>query len=83
MTNQTTADDWDDDDRDPDDYYDLAGECDHTEADIDAITGRLSCSCGYTRWLSGDEIRREAQLQAEMMEAYYQQCEDEENAKPL
>lgn len=70
----TTDDEWDDD-RDPD-----MDECEH--ATVDILTGELSCHCGYNRWLSGEEIRREAQLETEMMEAYYREFEQtEQDAK--
>jgi hypothetical protein len=73
----TNEDEWDDD-RDPD-----RDECDHENADVDILTGRMLCfSCGYSKWLTGDEIAREAELQAEMMEAYYRECEQtEQDAK--
>lgn len=73
---QSTGDEWDDE-RDPD--FD---ECEHEHATVDILTGEMSCSCGYHRYLSGDEIRREAEIQAEMMEAYYRECEQtEQDAK--
>lgn len=73
---ETMADD--DDWCDEDDAYDASLDCDHAEADVDLMTGELSCRCGYHRYLSGDELRREAQLQAEMMEAYSRECEQSE-----
>ena len=56
-----------DDDHEPD-------ECEHENAEYDVIEGRMWCTCGYHRWLTGDEIRREAQFQAEQMEAYFVEC---------
>jgi hypothetical protein len=67
-----STEDWDEDDWaddcDPSD-------CDHQEAVVDILTGEMSCHCGYHRYLSGDELEREAELQARMMEAYYAECE--------
>ena len=65
----TEEDDWLYDD----DYYD-ARDCDHIDADIDILTGLLSCHCGYSRWLSGEELRREIEIQAECYEAYAAEC---------
>jgi hypothetical protein len=72
--------DWDDaedwhDDRNPD-----LDDCIHEDADVDLITGEMMCRCGFHKYLTGDEIRREAQLRAEMMEAYHQQMLDEDAA---
>lgn len=50
-------------------------ECEHENAEYDILEGEMSCSCGYHRWLSGDEIRREAQFQTKLMEAYYTECD--------
>jgi hypothetical protein len=64
-------DDWDEED-----------DCDHMDAEIDILTGIMSCRCGYTKWLTAEELRREAELQAELMEAYYRECEQtEQDAK--
>ena len=67
MRDDQTLSDQDDTDADYDSEPD---ECEHEHAEYDVIEGWMSCSCGYHRWLSGDEIRREAQFQAELMEAY-------------
>lgn len=67
-------DDWDDDP----DAYDAALDCDHEDADIDILTGRLSCRCGYTEWLSTERLTREAQLQADLAEAWQRECETDE-----
>lgn len=67
--------DWDENDSP---YEDDRMDCDHSDADVDIMEGSLSCRCGYRKWLTGDEIRREAQLQAEMMEAYFQQSSEGE-----
>ena len=66
------------DDEDDDDFPVYEDDCDHLEADVDLMTGNATCRCGHHWYLSGDEIRREAQLQADMMAAYYEQCEDED-----
>lgn len=52
-------------------------DCDHVEAVVDILTGELSCHCGYHRYLSGDELRREIEIQTEAAEAYYRECGDE------
>lgn len=73
MTDQkqtTKPDDWDDD-AEP---YDDSIDCDHLEARVDILTGEMHCHCGYHRVLSGDELRREADLQAELYEAYAREC---------
>lgn len=70
---QATAESFGDDCEDYEDYE--AEECDHEDATVDVLTGEMSCRCGYRRGLSGEEIEREAQLQAEAMEAYYAECE--------
>ena len=31
-------------------------ECDHDDADFDILDGRLTCSCGYSRYLTTEEI---------------------------
>jgi hypothetical protein len=67
---ETTADEWDDD-RNPD-----LDECEHEHAEVDILTGELSCHCGYHRYLSGDELRRGIEIQTEA-EAYYRECGDE------
>jgi hypothetical protein len=54
-------------------------ECEHEHSDVDIMTGEFHCySCGYHRLLAGDEIEREANFQAEMMEAYYLACDEAE-----
>ena len=58
--------------------YDASLDCDHTEVNVDILTGEMRCQCGYTRILTAEELKREAALQAEMMEAYYRECEDAE-----
>jgi hypothetical protein len=71
-------DDWDEED----DTYDHTADCDHMDADVDVLTGHMLCHCGYSRWLTGEEIKREAELQAELTEAYYRECEQtEQDAK--
>jgi hypothetical protein len=61
---------------------DIDYDCLHEEAEVDLLTGEMTCRCGYHRFLSGDELRREAELQAEMMEAYYRECKQtEQDAK--
>ena len=44
-----------------DDYDDMPVlyECDHENANIDILEGRLLCHCGYSRYLSGEELWRE------------------------
>jgi hypothetical protein len=70
--------DYCDDEDPPYDRPDL-DECEHDCVDIDIMTGEFHCyQCGYHRWLSGEEIKREAQFQAEMMERYCLECEDAE-----
>jgi hypothetical protein len=66
-----TSDEWDED-------YDPLYECEHENATFDILTGELSCSCGYRRYLLSDEFKREAQREAEMMDAYYRECEQTE-----
>lgn len=62
------SDIWEDDyEYEPDDS---PNDCDHVEADVDILTGILSCACGYSTWLTTEELRREIALQAEMYEAY-------------
>lgn len=57
-------------------------DCDHVEAEVDILTGEMHCHCGYRRVLSGEELSREAEFQAEAMEAYYRECEQtEQDAK--
>lgn len=75
-SDQTTGfdDEWPDEDR----AYDASLDCNHAEADVDIMTGELHCLCGYTRILTGEQLKREAMLQAEMMEAYYRECEQTE-----
>jgi hypothetical protein len=38
-------------------------------ADADIATGHAICSCGHSWWLSDESLMREAQFQAEYMEA--------------
>lgn len=42
-------------------------DCDHLDADEDVLTGILTCSCGYRKWLTSDEVkaRQDARLRAE------------------
>jgi hypothetical protein len=69
------AEDWDDD-RNPD-----LDDCIHEDADVDILTGEMTCHrCGFHKYLTGDEIRREAEIQAEMMEAYHQEMLNEDAA---
>ncbi len=68
------CDQWEDED----DYPPWEDECDHENAEVDILTGAMNCRCGYRRYLSGDELRREAQLQADMAEDYYLECLREE-----
>jgi hypothetical protein len=70
--------DWDDEDE----PYDQEDDCIHEDADIDILTGHMLCHCGYSRWLTAEELQREAELQAELMEAYYREREQtEQDAK--
>jgi hypothetical protein len=59
MTDEET-DDWHD--YDP---YDPTDECDHAEADIDLVTGQLSCHCGLSRAATVHELDAEMRWQAE------------------
>jgi hypothetical protein len=45
--------------------YDPTDECDHAEADIDLLTGQLSCRCGLRRAATVHEVAAEANWQAE------------------
>lgn len=45
-------------------------QCDHEDADIDILTGRMACRCGFSKWLSAEELAREMKLQAELYEEY-------------
>jgi hypothetical protein len=75
--------DWDDEDWYCDDHntgYRESLDCDHSEADVDLITGEMTCGCGFHKYLTDDEMRREAEIQTEMMEAYHQQMLDEDAA---
>ncbi len=38
---------------------DDTNDCDHENADVDLLVGRLTCSCGYTKWLTTEELQRE------------------------
>lgn len=78
MSNPMEYDDW----NEPDDWDDnpYIDECYHENATVDVLTGELLCHCGYHRYLSGEEIKREAQIQAEMMEAYYLESQEDEPA---
>lgn len=67
-------DEWPDEDR----AYDTSLDCDHAEADLDIVTGELHCRCGYLYILTGEQLKREAMLQAEMMEVYSRECEQTE-----
>jgi hypothetical protein len=59
MTDEET-DDWHE--YDP---CDPADECDHAEADIDLLTGELSCRCGLRRAATAQEIAAESRWQTE------------------
>jgi len=58
--------------------YDRSLDCVHEQADIDILTGRAVCSCGYSWLLSAKEIQQEADFQAAYFEAM---AEDESNVK--
>src|SRR5438046_2764455 len=60
---------WADDDFELYDPIDRADyECDHEHADIDILSGHAACPCGYTWWLSADEIAAELRFMAEYAE---------------
>jgi hypothetical protein len=48
-------------DGDPDD----PPECDHDDADFDILDGRMTCHCGYSRYLTGEEIDAELHRMSE------------------
>lgn len=48
------------DDEDP-----SGDECDHDDADFDILDGRLTCTCGYSRHLSTEEIDAEIRRMSE------------------
>lgn len=51
-------------------------DCDHMEADVDVLTGELFCHrCGYHRYLSAEDLQREAELQTQCAEAYQLECD--------
>lgn len=53
-------------------------ECDCVHADYDLLEGRAHCPmCGRTWYLTGDQLRRELQFQAEQCEL----IEDEQEAR--
>jgi hypothetical protein len=67
---ETTDTQWEDEPEwDDDEPYDRSLDCDHEQADIDILTGRAMCSCGYSWWMTREEIHREAEFLAEYMEA--------------
>lgn len=52
---------------------DAVNECDCEDAEVDILTGRAHCySCGRVWWLDGEQIKREAELQTQLM---VDQCE--------
>jgi len=63
------ADDWHD--FDP---YEPAEDCDHAEADIDIMTGRLSCRCGLRRAATTQEIEAEMRWQAEYAQQQHEEA---------
>lgn len=68
MTNpQTTFDDDEDDDPDP---------CDHEDAEIDILTGLETCHCGWSRYLTSEELKKRAEIEAEAYELYCQEMEE-------
>lgn len=62
-----------------DDFFDGCDDdpCDHEHADIDLLTGIMSCSCGYSKWLTSEELEEECRLQAIAYEEYHRLCEAE------
>lgn len=66
------------DDQDDDDFYDE--QCDHENADIDMLRGRISCHCGYSKWMTSEEFKEELRLQAKANEEWDALCRQEEIA---
>lgn len=55
--------------------------CDHESADIDMLTGRMSCHCGFSKWLTSEEFQTELKLQAMAQEEWDRLCEQESAAQ--
>lgn len=51
--------------------HDEDSGCDHEDADLDMLTGRVVCSCGFTKWLSNAEFVKEQEFRAKA-EALYE-----------
>ena len=60
-------------------FYDAhePDDCDHTAAEIDCLIGRMTCHCGYSKWLTTEELRRELTFQAAMYEAHERYIQEE------
>jgi hypothetical protein len=70
----------DDEDWMKDDGYAPSMDCNHEDADVDTLTGEMMCACGFRKYLTDNELRREAEIQTEMAEAYHHQMLEEERA---
>jgi len=75
-------DDWEDD-YDQFARYEYENDCDHAEADIDIMTGRLSCRCGLRRAATTQEIEAEMRWQAEYMQQQHEEALAWEREKNL
>jgi len=64
-------DDWADD---YDQYARYEQYCDHAEADIDIVTGQLSCHCGVHRAATTQEIEAEMRWQAEYAQHQHEEA---------
>lgn len=62
------------DERDEYDDYDAERECNHQEADVDIVSGEVSCHCGHRWTMTGEEIQREIEYIAA-----YQEIQEREN----
>jgi len=67
---------------DIDDYCDDE-PCDHEHADFDPLIGRESCSCGWSRWLTGEEYSRRLNLEAQAQAEWDEFCKQAEQQSAL
>lgn len=54
---------WDYDD--PTDYDPMVDWCDHTDYEVDILTGRAECCCGHVWYQTSEEIRADRRRQQE------------------
>ena len=57
-------------------YYEYDSEpCEHEYSELDILTGRESCSCGWSRWLSSEEYAARVKFEAEAYDEFYRQAD--------